>query len=403
MAIKKIYNVKYTDNTKKPIKVPRRVFVKDIADITLIGKRTLEYGQEFNETLLHLMESFSCPSAPNDTHNPDPDSKIYGLLVNPLEGQLWYNSTTECLHVWDGTHWDEFITYNAVHGNSGFINDGEYIPIPTNQFGYYHKIEDCAISVSPYFMNAEVESFECSVDSAGKVTAKYTPIGGVQQTGLATYAILCNGLCYPEPPPVFLLSVTPEETVLNRFESVILTATVSGSTEGHVLTWLQTGGPSVTVNVIDQFTIEVVANASTAGLLEFSFVADPYTDNEQRLSVNVMQLGELGLLTSQPYGINTITDSISPLIALDSGTLRIVPPPYEMNGESDSVAPSILFVGGYLADGLLTYNKYFESMSPSVALLGGQLKVSLISTNYDTDEESMSPSVALLGGTLVVV
>ena len=133
MAIKKIYNVKYTDNTKKPIKVPRRVFVKDIADITLIGKRTLEYGQEFNETLLHLMESFSCPSAPADTHNPDPDSKIYGLLVNPLEGQLWYNSTTECLHVWDGTHWDEFITYNAVHGNSGFINDGEYIPIPTNQ------------------------------------------------------------------------------------------------------------------------------------------------------------------------------------------------------------------------------------------------------------------------------
>lgn len=212
MAIKKIYNVKYTDNTKKPIKVPRRVFVKDIADITLIGKRTLEYGQEFNETLLHLMESFSCPSAPNDTHTPDPDSKIYGLLVNPLEGQLWYNSTTECLHVWDGTHWDEFITYNAVHGNSGFINDGEYIPIPTNQFGYYHKIEDCAISVSPYFMNAEIESFECSVDSVGKVTAKYTPIGGVQQTGLATYAILCNGLCYPEPPPVFLLSVTPEET-----------------------------------------------------------------------------------------------------------------------------------------------------------------------------------------------
>ena len=163
MAIKKIYNVKYTDGTKAPIKVPRRIFVNDILDISLVGKRTLEYGKEFNENMLHMLESFSCPSTLEDTHNPDPSHKLYQILEHPMNGQVWYNSTTKCLHVWDGTHWDEFITYDSIHGNSGFINDGEYVPLPTNQFGYYHKIEDCAITVSPYYMTSEIESFECSV------------------------------------------------------------------------------------------------------------------------------------------------------------------------------------------------------------------------------------------------
>ncbi len=397
MAIKKIYNVKYTDNTKTPIKVPRRIFVKDIADITLIGKRTLEYGQEFNETLLHLMESFSCPSAPDDTHNPDPDSKIYGLLVNPLEGQLWYNSTTECLHVWDGTHWDEFITYNAVHGNSGFINDGEYVPIPTNQFGYYHKIEDCAISVSPYFMNAEVESFECSVDSAGKVTAKYTPIGGVQQTGLATYAILCNGLCYPEPPPVFLLSVTPEETVLNRFESVILTATVNGDPDGHTFAWLQTSGSPVTINYIDQFTVEIIANASIGGELLFDFVIDPYTDKEQRMGVSIfLQLGEIGYLTSHIYGINKIVENVTPGLTAYDGILKEPPAPYEFSGEEDSTVPMVMLRGGLLWDSLLSFTNK-EEITPSLELTGGQLKLSLLETGAD---ESIAPELSITGGIL---
>lgn len=392
----KIYNVKHTDGTENPIKVPRRVFVKDIVDITLIGKRTLEYGREFNENLLHMLESFSCPSDPENTHLPDPNSKLYQILDTPLEGQLWYNSTTECLHIWVGTHWDEFITYNSIHGNSGFINDGEYIPIPTNQFGYYHKIEDCAISVSPYYMNSEIEDFECSVDSTGRVTAKYTPIGGVEQVGVATYAILCNGLCYPEPPPVFLVSVSPTDSVLNQYETVTLTATVDGNIDGHAFMWMQTSGSPVTINYIDQFSVEVVANAAVAGELLFDFVIDPYTDNEQRMGVSVFQLGELGFLTSHIYGINKIIESISPSLEIYDGILKEPPAPYEFNGEDDSAVPTLMIRGGLLWDSLLTtVNR--EEITPTLLLTGGELKLSLIATGAD---ESISPELSITDGEL---
>jgi len=55
-------------------------------DLTLIGKNAPSYGTYFNENLVFLLENFANTSAPN----------------NPIIGQLWYDTTTGRLKVYDG-------------------------------------------------------------------------------------------------------------------------------------------------------------------------------------------------------------------------------------------------------------------------------------------------------------
>lgn len=210
----KIYEIKYTDNDKPAVRVPRRIFINDLVDITLVGKRTLEYGQVFNENILHLLEHFACKSRLDDLDVPDPDSKLAEVLNNPVNGQLWFNSTTKCVHVWNGSAWQSINTYSGVSGNSGFIYDGEYLPIPLDINGVQHYIDECAINVSPIFMDEQIESFICEVNSQGLVTCRYTPVGGSEKSGMASYIILCHGNCRipPTPTPTPTISLTPTQT-----------------------------------------------------------------------------------------------------------------------------------------------------------------------------------------------
>lgn len=53
--------------------------------LNLYGQGALTYGEGINEDLLHLLENFASPTAP----------------VNPTVGQLWYDTTTDALFVYD--------------------------------------------------------------------------------------------------------------------------------------------------------------------------------------------------------------------------------------------------------------------------------------------------------------
>lgn len=188
----KIYTLKFTDADTTPIKVPRRIFINDLLDITLIGKRTLEYGEVLNQNVLHLLENFACAAKSDDLRVPDPDTIAGRWLENPTMGQLWYNSTVESLFAWTGTQWTIIKSFSDISGNSGFIYDGDTVPIPLDLHGNQHNIMDCAINVSPVLMEQDIESFICEVSSLGVVTCKYTPVGGAERSGIASYMILCN-------------------------------------------------------------------------------------------------------------------------------------------------------------------------------------------------------------------
>lgn len=60
-----------------------------VTDLTLIGKNFAGYGQFLNENFIYLLENFSNATSP----------------AIPLQGQLWWNSSSKSLQVWTGIAW----------------------------------------------------------------------------------------------------------------------------------------------------------------------------------------------------------------------------------------------------------------------------------------------------------
>jgi hypothetical protein len=89
--------------------VPNGTVNNTTTSLTLIGKNYAGYGNFLNENFLYLLENFSNSIAP----------------ANALRGQLWYDSGTLVLKVYDGTQWKP-ISSSTVAGNapsSGVVGD----------------------------------------------------------------------------------------------------------------------------------------------------------------------------------------------------------------------------------------------------------------------------------------
>lgn len=69
--------------------------------LNLPGKGRIDYGELYNENLLHILENFSSSQAPTD----------------PTKGQLWYDSLKKALKVYDPTEdpaWQILVATGAV-------------------------------------------------------------------------------------------------------------------------------------------------------------------------------------------------------------------------------------------------------------------------------------------------
>jgi hypothetical protein len=83
------YTVNFTDrNNKNPITVFDNTSNNDTS-LTFPGRNVTGYGQIIAENFLALLENFASESEP----------------INPIEGQLWYNSDTNQLQIFDNTNW----------------------------------------------------------------------------------------------------------------------------------------------------------------------------------------------------------------------------------------------------------------------------------------------------------
>ena len=83
------YIVNFTD---KQNKVPVTVYDNSTSTDTSLrfpGRNVTGYGQIIAENFLALLENFAAEADP----------------VNPVEGQLWYDTTSSSLQLWDGSNW----------------------------------------------------------------------------------------------------------------------------------------------------------------------------------------------------------------------------------------------------------------------------------------------------------
>ena len=83
------YTIQFTNSIDNaPIVIEDQTINTDTS-IKLPGRNSTGYGAAIAEDLLHMLENFASPTEPS----------------NAIQGQLWYNSNTEQLLVYDGTIW----------------------------------------------------------------------------------------------------------------------------------------------------------------------------------------------------------------------------------------------------------------------------------------------------------
>ena len=81
------YIIHYSDDAiKAPLQINPRTIDRKSSSVVLFGKGAQAYGDEAQESLLHLLENFCSDISP----------------LSPTEGQLWYDTTIKALHVCTG-------------------------------------------------------------------------------------------------------------------------------------------------------------------------------------------------------------------------------------------------------------------------------------------------------------
>jgi microcystin-dependent protein len=86
------YQIQFTDSTnpnKQPIKVADGTINTNSTSISFVGQNYPGYAPIIANDLLHLLENFASPVAPS----------------NPVQGQLWYDTSVSVLKVYDSTTW----------------------------------------------------------------------------------------------------------------------------------------------------------------------------------------------------------------------------------------------------------------------------------------------------------
>lgn len=191
------YNVKFTNKNKAPITISESNVNNSSTDISLFGRKRLEYGRDMNANFLHILENFACEENPLLPGNPDLTKTSFiadttkRLLSTPVEGQLWYNVTQESLYVFNGGSWVALGMVGDIAANWGVIAHGSQLPRPVNQHGYIFEYSECSWIVSPFVFDSTFTYMQCLTDEEANVTMFYNPEGsGTPTYGCANYLIV---------------------------------------------------------------------------------------------------------------------------------------------------------------------------------------------------------------------
>ena len=173
------YNVRFTDTSKPPIEVQEADQNDSDTDLIFPGRVKLEYGEQVNENLIKLLEKFACPATDATIYpsNPDIAQTTGTSLENPVQGQLWFNSTNNHLYIWEN-EWVPLAMRGDYAANWGQVASGEQLPKPVSYFsGYEFQYSECIWAVSPASFPGSVTEITCATDSNATVFSEYTLAG----------------------------------------------------------------------------------------------------------------------------------------------------------------------------------------------------------------------------------
>lgn len=186
------YVINQTDNDKEPVLVPSKTVDQSSFPIALFGRQKLEYGELMNENILHLLENFACPEDETNPGNPDLERALDFTLGNPVDGQLWYNSTDGYLYLRKDDVWVLLTLDGEISANFGAIAHGEQLPLPVSSTGYVYSYDECAWIVSPRNYEEGILRMVCTTDPTDStVDHRYVYLGStVEIEGTANYMIV---------------------------------------------------------------------------------------------------------------------------------------------------------------------------------------------------------------------
>lgn len=190
------YIVNYTNSDKTPITILEGDIDTSSIDIALFGRIRLEYGQELNENLLHILEHFACHQTDDSSTYypafPDTTLTTNTLLSLPVSGQLWYNKTQNRLFIWTSTEWRPLGLVGDYAANWGQITGGNYLPRPVSSAtGHVFDYDECIWSVAPANITGQVDFLRCYTDQNALVTMQQRFTGtNLFHTGIANYLII---------------------------------------------------------------------------------------------------------------------------------------------------------------------------------------------------------------------
>lgn len=315
------YIIYYTNMDKGIIDIQKSELNTSTLDIALVGKIRLEYGEVFNENILHLLENFAAPSLPSQDA-PDTSKTYHALLSKPTAGQVWFNLTDNRPYVYTAQGiWKNFGSLDNVAGNSGVIlGDGNTpLPIPVSQDGYNFSLSECTWTVSPFHFPEEIDFIHCYVNADGSVVSEYRLEGTLNLVqGFANYQVLAIrdnvnlGLvgeegCAPGPLPSF----TPTPT---------MTPTPSNSA---TITPTPTLTPSVTVSQTANITPTVTRSVTPS----VSVSATPSPTPQSTPSATVTPTASLTPSVTMSATITptiSLTPSVTPSTAVNNGDVFAV-------------------------------------------------------------------------------
>jgi hypothetical protein len=406
-----VYVISFTDVTKGTISIPKDALISDRFDITLIGKSRLEYGEIFDENVLHLVENFASYQDPSPaivgTIQPDLSQSTSPLLQTPTEGQFWYNKgkrsgnsidvTNKGLYTYStsGT-WNVIKMRGDVAGNSGIIAHGQQIPLPDGISTY----AECSWFVSPQSVDEQSNYIACYADGNAHVTALYRPITqSVPVQGLANYIIFGQKTSKQHYYPIVSVTPTLTPAMVQSLTPTITPSPTSTPAPAVSVTPTPSVTPSVTPSATPTRTVTPTVTRTITPT--FSPTPSPTPITYQTFILNAVFNNTSPGLSYVEYGYVRSFDasvnfgSITPVIyngyfigACECFSLRNTPPTFSFNirqqinaiaGAPKTAFTKINFVDKFgilreftAATANYTSNGYFSWPIPSLLFDAGQ-------------------------------